>query len=141
MEVTNMGMAKKVLGAVGKSLTTPNDMGIIGPAVLPRRLNAGGAFLFMGGVGAVGLTNAGIKSHNRGQYGRVSYNDGMARMTNSFTTGAVPAMMEASGGNYAVFADMAEDVVKGHGNFVGKAFDDYGADASLISAIYGMGGR
>lgn len=77
---------------------------------------------------------------NANTLGRISYAAGPARMTQAYGSGAVQTMMQASEGNYAAFADMAEEVVKGHGNTFGAVLDDYGADAKLISALYNMGG-
>lgn len=67
--------------------------------------------------------------------------DGPARMTKSYTSGAIPAMMQASNGNYAAFSDMAEEVVSGHNNVLGSVLDDYGANPAMIASLYGMGGR
>ena len=121
------------------TFTTPNNLangGGLSSFLVPRRVNAAGGMAIAGTIGAVTLVNEGFKGHNKATLGRVSYGDGMARMTKSFTTGAVPAMMRASGGNYEVFSDMAEEVVKAP-----FSIDDYGASPALISALYNMGGR
>lgn len=125
--------------SIVKALTKPNTIengGGLSSLLIRRRVNTAGGLTVIGAVGAATLANEGIKGRNRAVLGRVSYSDGMARMTNSFTTGAVPAMMKASGGNYEVFSDMAEEVVKAP-----FALDDYGASPALISALYNMGGR
>lgn len=92
---------------------------------------------------AVGVSLAGAWLDGRGssRLGRVKYTDGPARMTKPYTTGAVEAMKEASGGNYAVFADMAKGVVHHTPTFhgIGFNYDDHGVDGKLISALYGMG--
>lgn len=140
-----MPMAKKILqGAktVGKALTKPNTIengGGLSSLIVRRRVNTAGGLTIVGTVGAFSLANEGFKGHNRAKLGKISYDDGMARMTNSFTSGAVPAMKKASGGNYEAFSDMAEEVVATPGP-LGR-LDDYGASPALISALYGMGGR
>ena len=137
-----MAIQNKVLqGAksLGMALTKPNTIengGGLSSLLIRRRVNTAGGLAITGAVGAVMLTNEGVKGHNVATLGRISYSDSMARMTNSFTTGAVPAMKRASGGNYEVFSDMAEEVVT-----KSMSIDDYGASPALISALYNMGGR
>ena len=134
-----MAISMKTLKEVGEALTKPNTIengGGLSSLLIRRRLNATGGMAVVGTVGAVTLASEGIKGHNRATLGRVSYGEGMARMTNSFTTGVVPAMKRASGGNYEVFSDMAEEVVTHP-----MSLDDYGASPALISALYNMGGR
>lgn len=136
-------MIDKVL-KVGKALTKENNIangGGLSSLLMPRHLNLAGGIVVTTGVTALAVGNAGLKSHNVKKLGRVSYMDGPARMTKSYTTGAIPAMMNASGGNYEVFNDMAEEVVRGHNNPIGTVLDDYGANAEFVKAIYGMGGR
>lgn len=141
-----MAIVKKALKGIGKALTTENKVfnsdgwhGGLSALLVPRQVNGAGAALIVGGGAALSFGSAGLQSRNRAKLGRVSYSDGMARMTKSFTTGVVPAMKQASGGNYAVFADMAEEVVAGKG--LDGMIDDYGASPALISALYNMGGR
>lgn len=137
-----MATQSKVLSgakAIGKALTKPNTIengGGLSSLLIRRRLNTAGGLTAVGVVGAVTFGSEGVKAHNTAKLGKVSYSNGMARMTNSFTTGAVPAMMKASGGNYAAFSDMAEEVVTAR-----MSIDDYGASPALISALYNMGGR
>lgn len=133
-----MAMTNKIL-SVGKTLTKPNTLangGGLSSFLIPRRLNTAGGLTVVGAMGTFMLANEGIKGRNRAKLGKIRYSDSMARMTNSFTTGAVSAMKEASGGNYAAFSDMAEEVVTRP-----FALDDYGATPDLISALYNMGGR
>lgn len=137
-----MAMATKVVKGIGKVLTEPNTIangGGLSSILVPRRLTAGGAAVALGGIGALNIGNEGIKARNRAKLGRVSYIGGPARMTSSYTSGAVQAMHKASGGNYAVFSDMAEDVVQGTG--IGGIVENYGATPELVSALYHMGGR
>lgn len=94
-----------------------------------------GAQILSGGT----LSSAGIEGHSRAQYGRISYSDGMARMTNSYNSGAVQAMHRASGGNYGDFSAMAQRVVKTPGLMGGLT--DTGATPQMISALYHMGGQ
>ena len=141
-----MAMTKKVLntlGKVGKSLVTENNIangGGLSSKIIPVKVNAKGAALILGAGTVLNYGNEGLKSRNTMKMGRISYMDGPARMTKSYTSGAVPAMMNASQGNYAAFSDMAEEVVKGHNNFLGSILDDYGATPAMIASLYGMRG-
>lgn len=129
------GMTKKLV----QTFTKPNN-DAFGGFFIPRQVNAGGAAFILGGVVLVSGGNEAVKARNAMKLGKVSYADGPARMTNSFTSGTVPAMMRASGGNYAAFADMADEVMMSRNPF-GRILDDYGANDKLISALYNMGGR
>lgn len=136
-------MESKILNGaktIGKALTKPNtleDGGGLSSLLIRRKFNAAGSGLIFGGVGLVTLGGMGIQGHNKGTIGKVSYTGGPARMTKSFTSGAVQAMHKASGGNYAVFSDMAEEAVSGTN--IGGAIETYGATPELISALYRMG--
>jgi hypothetical protein len=140
-----MALAKKLLNAgkaVGRVLTEPNTIangGGLSSYLVPRRLTAPGAAIVLGGMGTISLANEGIKGRNKALMGKVSYVGGPARMTGSYTSGAVDAMHRASGGNYAAFSDMAEEVVQSRG--VTGVLDTYGATPALISSLYNMGGR
>ena len=142
-----MAMTKKALntlGKIGKALTTENTIanhGGLSSLFVPRKVNAKGAAFLIGGAAVFNTGKEGLKAHNANKMGRISYMDGPARMTKSFTSGAVPAMMEASQGNYEVFSDMAEEVVSGHNNVFGSILDDYGANPAMIASLYGMRGR
>lgn len=129
------------LGAAGKAITEPNPLsdGGLSALLIKRRFNAGGVALMLGGMGAVNIGNQGLQARNRNKLGRISYQPGLARMTKPYNTGVVPAMHRASQGNQAVFADMAEEIVKPSG-IVGQV-ENYGATPELISALYHMGGR
>lgn len=140
-----MATAKKVLEGVkafGNAVTVPNNIkngGGLSSLLVPRKLNATGGLAIAGVIGGVSLVKEGVKSRNRAKLGKITYADGPARMTDSFTSGAVSAMKRASGGNYAVFSDMAEEVVTN--SSIGGAIENYGATPELISALYRMGGR
>lgn len=129
----------KMLTKAVDVLTKPNTDPIT-KHIVPRQANWKGAALAVGGVAALTMGNETWKGANAGKMGRVSYMDGPARMTNSFTSGAVKDMHRISNGNYGVFADMATEVMASN-NMFGKALDDYGANEKLISALYHMGGR
>ena len=128
----------KLMKFLGK-ITTDND-DILSKGLVKKTLNGKGALLAVGGMAAYTTADEFRKASNVGKMGSVQYLDGPARMTQSYTTGAVPAMMNASKGNYGVFADMAEEVVKSN-SLAGRYLDDYGANDKLISALYNMGGR
>lgn len=106
-----------------------------------KKSNGKGLAVVAVGGTALSFANEGLKARNINKMGKISYMDGPARMTKSYTSGAIPAMMQASNGNYAAFSDMAEEVVSGHNNVLGSVLDDYGANPAMIASLYGMGGR
>lgn len=130
--------AKKVFMSLTMENNIKNDGGL-SSLLIPRQINGKGIAVVAGASTVLAFGDSGIQNRNRVKMGRVTYNDGPARMTNSFTTGAVDAMKRASDGNPQVFSEMAQDVVKGTG--VGGPLDTYGATPELISALYNMGGR
>ena len=125
-----------------KSLTVENnisDGGGWSSLIIPRQVNGKGIAVIAGASTLLSLGDTGIKTRNKTKMGRVSYGDGPARMTSSFTTGAVDAMKRASGNDPQVFSEMAQDVVTGSG--IGGKLETYGATPELISSLYNMGGR
>ena len=138
------GMTKKILKEAVEEFTSPNNIankGGLSSLLIPRKVNAKGAALLIGGAAVLNTGKEGLKARNANKMGKISYMDGPARMTKSYTSGAIPAMMQASNGNYAAFSDMAEEVVSGHNNVFGSVLDDYGANPAMIASLYGMGGR
>ena len=138
------GMTKKILKEAVEEFTSPNNIankGGLSSLLIPRKVNAKGAALLIGGAAILNTGKEGLKARNVNKMGKISYMDGPARMTKSFTSGAVPAMMKSSKGNYEAFSDMAEEVVNGHLNTFGTVLDDYGATPAMIASLYGMGGR
>lgn len=143
-----MAIAKKVLGGLGKAakgawmgLTESRTVeeGGLTALIVPRQLNPVGLGVVTVGMTAFNTGKEAVNAHSRAKIGRVSYDSGMARMTSNFQSGAVPAMMQASGGNYEVFAGMAKNVVS-RGGLIG-GIEDNGANPAMISALYHMGGR
>ena len=139
-----MKMKKLANGAkkMFKSLTVENnisDGGGLSSLIIPRQVNGKGIAVIAGASTLLSLGDTGIKTRNKTKMGRVSYGDGPARMTSSFTTGAVDAMKRASGNNPQVFSEMAQDVVKSRG--ISGKMETYGATPELISSLYNMGGR
>ena len=139
-----MKMKKLANGAkkMFKSLTVENnisDGGGWSSLIIPRQVNGKGIAVIAGASTLLSLGDTGIKTRNKTKMGKVSYGDGPARMTSSFTTGAVDAMKRASGNNPQVFSEMAQDVVTGSG--IGGKLETYGATPELISSLYNMGGR
>ncbi len=139
-----MEMKKLANGAkkVFKSLTVENNLkndGGWSSFIVPRQVNGKGIAVITGATALFTLGDTGIKTRNKTKMGRVSYGDGPARMTSSFTTGAVDAMKRASNNNPQVFSEMAQDVVTGSG--IGGKIETYGATPELISSLYNMGGR
>ena len=154
-----MGLTRKLIGGAGKladsmskftdTSRAANDTvrhgktwfsrpgeGISRSEFVPRVATAGGAAVVT--AGALGLQFVSDVVHGLGEHGigRVTYADGASKMTNSFTTGVVEAMQEASRGNYDIFADMADDVLASP-NLISK-IDDLGANPKMISALYNM---
>lgn len=137
-------MTKKILKEAVETFTSPNNIangGGLSSLLIPRRVNAKGAAVLIGGAAVLTTGKEGLKARNVNKMGKISYMDGPARMTQSYTTGAVQAMMKASNGNYEAFSDMAEEVVNGHMNPIGAVLDDYGATPAMVASLYGMGGR
>lgn len=139
-----MKMKKLTNGAkkMFKSLTVENnisDGGGWSSLIIPRQVNGKGIAVIAGASTLLSLGDTGIKTRNKTKMGRVSYGDGPARMTSSFTTGAVDAMKRASDNNPQIFSEMAQDVVTGSG--IGGKIETYGATPELISSLYNMGGR
>ena len=137
-----MAIAKKILKGIGNVLTEPNTVkngGGWSSYLIPRRFTGVGAAVAVGGIGAAGMAHEGFKSHNKASLGRISYDAGLARMTGSYNSGVVQTMKRTSGGNYAVFSDMAKQTVSGPD--AGGSLETYGATPELISALYHMGGR
>lgn len=139
-----MEMKKLANGAkkMFKSLTVENnisDGGGWSSLIIPRQVNGKGIAVIAGASTLLSLKDTGIKTRNKTKMGRVSYGNGPARMTSSFTTGAVDAMKRASGNNPQVFSEMAQDVVTGSG--ISGKMETYGATPELISSLYNMGGR
>lgn len=139
-----MEMKKLANGAkkVFKSLTVENNLsndGGISSLLIPRQVNGKGIAVITGATALFTLGDTGLKTRNKTKMGKVSYGDGPARMTSSFTTGAVEAMKKASNNNPQAFSEMAQDVVTGSG-IAGK-METYGATPELISSLYNMGGR
>ena len=139
-----MEMKKLANGAkkIFKSLTVENNIsngGGLSSLLIRRQVNGKGIAVIAGASTLLSLGDTGIKTRNKTKMGKVSYGDGPARMTSSFTTGAVDAMKRASGNNPQVFSEMAQDVVIGRG--IGGKLETYGATPELISSLYNMGGR
>lgn len=137
-------MTKKILKEAVETFTSPNTIangGGLSSLLIPRRVNAKGAAILIGGAAVLTTGKEGLKARNVNKMGKISYMDGPARMTQSYTTGAVQTMMKASNGNYKAFSDMAEEVVNGHMNPIGAVLDDYGATPAMVASLYGMGGR
>lgn len=138
------GMTKKILKEAVETFTSPNTIangGGLSSLLIPRRVNAKGAAVLIGGAAVLTTGKEGLKTRNVNTMGKISYMDGPARMTQSYTTGAVQTMIKASNGNYEAFSDMAEEVVNGHMNPIGAVLDDYGATPAMVASLYGMGGR
>lgn len=154
-----MGLTRKLIGGVGKladsmskftdTSRAANDKirngktwfsrpgeGISHSEFVPRVATARGAGVIT--AASLGLQFVSDVIHGVGEHsvGRVTYANGASKMTNSFTTGVVDAMQEASRGNFEIFSDMADDVLSSP-NLISK-IDDLGANPKMISALYNM---
>lgn len=130
-------MAMKRAKLIRKNSFT--DGGGISSLLVPVQLTGTGAALVTGATTAFSLAKTAQQGFNKAKTGYVTYSNGPVRMTGSFNSGAVETMKRASGGNYRIFSEMAENVLTGD-----RAFDKletYGATPELISALYNMGGR
>lgn len=143
-----MAVAKKILSGVAKagkaawmglSEARTIEEGGLTALLVTRQLNPVGLGVAMVGATALSGGKGAIDAHSRAKYGQVSYDSGMARMTSNFQSGAVPAMMQASGGNYETFAGMAKNVVSRPG--IIEKVQDNGATPEMIAALYHMGGK
>lgn len=129
-------MDMKTVKSFASAVTKDSEKSMFG-----KQLTGPATAAVLAGVGLVTAVPALVQARNVNTMGRISYGDGPARMTKSYTTGAVQAMKRASGGNYEVFSDMAKDVVKGNSiSPISHVLDDYGANPAMISALYNMGG-
>lgn len=127
-----MAMMKKAV----KAMVEPNTIqdGGLSALLMPVKASPLGVGVILGGMTGLGLANQAFQQHNKSKMGKISYGGGPARMTGSFTSGAVPAMHRASGGNYQVFSDMASHVMN-----EGSEIQNYGVTPQFVSALYGMG--
>ncbi len=137
-----MGLGKKMLKGAWNFTTmdnlTPETGGGITSAIISKQINRRGAAIFGAGIALSGIAKSALEARNRRVMGYTTYQDGLARMTSSYTTGVVPAMKRASQGDYQAFAGLAEGVVRSPGL---SHIDDFGANPAMISALYNMGGR
>lgn len=129
----------KIIDSLFLTANTIENGGGLSSLFVPRKVNGLGAVVATAGMFAATIGDTAVQSRNRSRAGYISYGDGMSRMTSSYTSGVVPAMKRQSGGNYGIFADMAEEVVTSPG--IRGAIDDYGVTPAMISALYNMGGR
>lgn len=96
----------------------------------------------IGIVAGVTIASEGLKGHNQTKLGRISYADGPARMTNSFTSGTIEAINRASNGNPEIANRLWVQAMRnGPGDTTPfRSLDNYGVDGAFISALYNMGG-
>ena len=144
-----MSLATKALGGITgglayltdrsrpKSLFTRPGKGISNMEFVPRVFTGPGVALAIGLTGLASIASDAHYGAGASKVGRVSYADGPAKMTKSFTSGAVEAMNEAANGDYAVFSEMAAPMFKSN-NQVARVIDDYGANPAMIRSVYGM---
>lgn len=136
-----MAIEKKVLGGAIVKYSKDSKKGM-----LPWHFSKGTKRALVGGAVGVTLVKEGLGAHNERQLGRITYGDGPARMTSSFTSGTIDAINRASNGNEAVRNQLwlnamktgPADLSKGQALF--HAIDNYGVDGAFISALYNMGG-
>lgn len=132
-----MGMEKKYLHGMLRE-----SRGIISHGEFVPHITKKGGLIVLGGVTAFAIAKEGFKSRNQQKLGRISYADGPARMTGSFTSGAIPAMNRASGGNPAARNAMFMETMNTGpgGSSPLQKIENYGVDGQFISSLYNMGG-
>lgn len=132
-----MGMEKKYLHGLVR-----DSRGFAKGEYMPWAFTTKGRVAIIGGVAAFALAKEGLAGHNQRKLGKVTYTDGPARMTGSFTSGAIPAMNRASGGNEQLRNEMFVKTMKTGpgGSSPLNAIDNYGVDGAFISSLYNMGG-
>lgn len=143
------GLTKKIISGLGsglwsagKSMVKPNtiaDGGGLSSLLVPVKVNKRGGLAAISVVGGASLISNGATGNSKARMGAISYGDGMARMTDSFTTGGVEAMRRVSGGDYEAFSEMAGEALQSP-TLAGQ-IDDFGANPGMIAALYGMGGN
>ena len=130
-----MAMVKKVFNA----LTEPNTIdkgGGLSSLLVPRKVNALGTALALGGMTIFSTGKEVYKARNQMKTGTVKYLGGPARMTKSFTSGAVQGMNRMAKGDYMAFSDMAEEAMTNTGIY--GNLENYGVTPQFVSAVYGM---
>jgi hypothetical protein len=129
-------MMKKMVTANTVFGTNGTDAGGLSALLMPVKASPLGLGVIGAGIGAIGLGNAMVKNYNRKTLGKVTYTGGPARMTKNFTSGAVPGVARASGGNPEIAAGMFKEIMT-NDSIAGK-IQNYGVDSQFLSAFYGM---
>lgn len=120
------------------SFFTQNSRGLANGDLLPKIISGEGAALIGGGMLAVGTVNSGIKARNNAKLGKVVYDGGPDRMTQSYTTGAVNAIRKVAGNNPEAFSELTQSAMSGGKLSFGQRLEDYGVNDKFVAAFYGM---
>ena len=119
------------------SFFTQNSRGLMEGDLLPKIISGEGAALVGGGMLAVGAVNSGIKARNNAKLGKVVYNGGPDRMTQSYTTGAVNAIRRIAD-TPEEFSELTQSAMSGGEFSFGQKLEDYGVNDKFVAAFYGM---
>ena len=124
--------------AVGEFFTQASR-GLESGDLLPRIISGEGAAVVGGTMIGASVISNGVKARNNAKIGKVVYGDGPDRMTQSFTTGVVPAINRIAKNNYGAFSELTESAIEGTTNTsITHKLEDYGVNDKFVSAFYGM---
>lgn len=119
------------------SFFTQNSRGLANGDLLPKIISGEGAALIGGSMLAVGTVNSGIKARNNAKLGKVVYNGGPDRMTQSYTTGAVNTIRRIAD-TPEEFSELTQSAMSGGELSFGQRLEDYGVNDKFVAAFYGM---
>lgn len=119
------------------SFFTQNSRGLANGDLLPKIISGKGAALIGGGMLAVGTVNSGIKARNNAKLGKVVYDGGSDRMTQSYTTGAVNTIKRIAD-TPEEFSELTQSAMSGGELNFGQRLEDYGVNDKFVAAFYGM---
>jgi hypothetical protein len=120
------------------SFFTQNSRGLAEGDLLPKIISGQGAALVGGSMLTIGAVNNGIKARNNAKLGKVVYNGGPDRMTQSYTTGAVNTIRRIAGNDPEAFSELTKSAMDGGDLNLVQKLEDYGVNDKFVSAFYGM---
>lgn len=115
-----------------------NEGGGLTSVLIPKRLTKAGIGSMFALSGAASIGKEMFIASNIRKMGPVSYTGGPARMTNSFDSGAIQAIKQATK-DPNVQQDMLRKILKSSNDGIIKNLEEYGVDGQFLSAFYGMG--
>ena len=115
-----------------------NEGGGLTSVLVPKRLTKAGIGGMFALSGAASIGKEMFIASNIRKMGPVSYTGGPARMTDSFDSGAIQAIKQATK-DPNVQQDMLRKILKSSNDGIIKNLEEYGVDGQFLSAFYGMG--